>query len=81
MTEKKRFTIMGRVCYYDSLIFDNDTNTEMGTSKVVDLLNEQNHAIKWLQEDNKRLKEYINRIEYSYQREYGMSLRNAEWLE
>ena len=50
MTEKKRFAIMGRVCYYDSLIFDNDTNTEMGTSKVVDKLNEYDSELQMCRE-------------------------------
>lgn len=49
---KKRFNETERNCYYTSLVFDNQTQEELGTNKVVDLLNE-------LCEENKKLK-YIN---------------------
>lgn len=46
---EKRFTETERNCYYTSLIFDNHTQEELGTNKVVVLLNE-------LYRENKKLK-------------------------
>lgn len=42
---KKRFRETERNCYYTSLVFDNQTQEELGTSKVVALLNEQQDII------------------------------------
>lgn len=39
---EKRFSETERNCYYTSLVFDNQTQEKLGTSKVVVLLNELN---------------------------------------
>ena len=49
---KKRFSETERNCYYTSLVFDNQTQEELGTTKVVVLLNE-------LAEENEQLKQEI----------------------
>lgn len=49
---KKRFSETERNCYYTSLVFDNQTQEELGTNKVVDLLNE-------LYGENKKLKKEL----------------------
>ena len=46
---EKRFSETERNCYYTSLVFDNQTQEELGTSKVVDLLNEQQDTLNELQ--------------------------------
>lgn len=42
---EKRFSETERNCYYTSLVFDNQTQKELGTDKVVDLLNEQQYLL------------------------------------
>lgn len=49
---KKRFGETERNCYYTSLVFDNQTQEELGTSKVVKLLNA-------LAEENEQLRNAI----------------------
>ena len=53
---EKRFTETERNCYYTSLVFNNQTKEELGTTKVVDLLNE-------LYEENKKLKHINDQLE------------------
>ena len=45
---EKRFSETERNCYYTSLVFDNQTQEELGTDKVVVLLNEQQDQINEL---------------------------------
>lgn len=42
---EKRFSETERNCYYTSLVLDNQTQEELGTDKVVDLLNEQQYLL------------------------------------
>ena len=42
----KRFSETERNCYYTSLVFDNQTQKELGTDEVVVLLNEQQATIE-----------------------------------
>lgn len=42
---EKRFSETERNCYYTSLVFDNQTQKELGTDEVVILLNEQQRII------------------------------------
>ena len=46
---EKRFSETERNCYYTSLVFDNKTQEKLGTTKVVDLLNEQQDTLNELQ--------------------------------
>lgn len=50
---EKRFSETVRNCYYTSLVFDKKTQEELGTSKVVGLLNEQQATIESLKKDLK----------------------------
>ena len=46
---EKRFIKTEKNCYYTSLVFDNQTQEELGTSKVLELLNhlhEENISLK-----------------------------------
>ncbi len=47
---EKRFSETERNCYYTSLVFDNQTQEKLGTTKVVELLNEQQATICKLQD-------------------------------
>lgn len=58
MTEK-RFGETERNCYYTSLVFDNQAQEQLGTDKVVDLLNEQQATISALKEENEQLRQMI----------------------
>lgn len=60
---KKRFNETERNCYYTSLVFDNQTQEELGTTKVVDLLNEQQTTIKQLESDKAIAEDYANIFE------------------
>ena len=60
---EKRFTETERNCYYTSLVFDNHTQEELGTTKVVDLLNEQQTTIKQLESDKAIAEDYANIFE------------------
>lgn len=42
---EKRFSETERNCYYTSLVFDNQTQEELGTDEVVLLLNEQQYLL------------------------------------
>lgn len=42
---EKRFSETERNCYYTSLVFDNQTQEKLGTTKSVDLLNEQQEQL------------------------------------
>mgnify|MGYP007038183338 CR=1 FL=1 len=53
---EKRFSETERNCYYTSLVFDNQTQEELGTTKVVELLNE-------LYGENKKLKHINDQLE------------------
>lgn len=46
MMGEERFSETERNCYYTSLIFDNQTQEELGTDKVVVLLNKQQGIIE-----------------------------------
>lgn len=61
---EERFRETERNCYYTSLVFDNQTQEELGTDKVVDLLNEQQYLL-----DNQN--ELIDEIRMIFQR-YGV---------
>lgn len=52
----ERFDETERNCYYTSLVIDNQTQEELGTNKVVALLNE-------LYEENKKLKHINDQLE------------------
>ena len=52
---EKRFSETERNCYYTSLVFDNQTQEELGTSKVVGLLNEQQAIITELNKQIEQL--------------------------
>lgn len=56
---EERFSETERNCYYTSLVFDNHTQEELGTSKVVGLLNEQQSIIQSLKAKNDKLRELI----------------------
>ena len=56
---EERFSETERNCYYTSLVFDNHTQEELGTSKVVGLLNEQQSIIQSLKANNDKLRELI----------------------
>lgn len=72
---EKRFNETERNCYYTSLVFDNQTQEELGTDKVVVLLNEQQAIIdeqkiaidemitdyKNLEKENEQLRQFINK--------------------
>lgn len=58
---EKRFSETERNCYYTSLVFDNQTQEELGTNKAVKLLNA-------LHEENEQLKRQIE-IEKKWQLE------------
>lgn len=60
---EKRFSGTEKNCYYTSLVFDNQTQEELGTSKVVGLLNEQQFTIEQLQKENKQLQKELNNCE------------------
>ena len=53
---EKRFSETERNCYYTSLVFDCQTQEELGTNKSVKLLNEQQATIEQLQEEIEELK-------------------------
>lgn len=59
---EKRFGETERNCYYTSLVFDNQTQEELGTDKVVVLLNEQQNTIQELEDENEKLKKEIRRL-------------------
>ena len=62
---EKRFVETERNCYYTSLVFDNQTQEELGTNKVVVLLNK-------LYEENEQLREIVNKLEEAIEkRGYG----------
>ena len=50
----KRFSETERNCYYTSLVFDNQTQEELGTNKSVKLLNA-------FYEENEQLRQFINK--------------------
>lgn len=52
---EKRFSETVRNCYYASLVFDKKTQEELGTSKVVGLLNEQQAIITELNKQIEQL--------------------------
>ena len=52
---EKRFSETVRNCYYTSLVFDKKTQEELGTSKVVGLLNEQQAIITELNKQIEQL--------------------------
>ena len=52
---EERFSETERNCYYTSLVFDNHTQEELGTSKVVGLLNEQQSIIQSLKAKNENV--------------------------
>lgn len=54
----KRFSETERNCYYTSLVFDNKIQEKLGTTKVVDLLNEQQATIERLEQ-----RDYYNQSE------------------
>lgn len=66
MTEK-RFSETERNCYYTSLVFDNQTQEELGTPKVVVLLNELAEENEHLKKQLKRCKDWINSDKYDYE--------------
>ena len=53
---EKRFSETERNCYYTSLVFDCQTQEELGTNKSVKLLNGQQATIEQLQEEIEELK-------------------------
>ena len=53
---EKRFSETERNCYYTSLVFDNHIKEELGTSKVVVLLNE-------LYDENERLRKDVENLQ------------------
>ena len=53
---EKRFSETERNCYYTSLVFDNQTQEELGTNKSVKLLNA-------LHEENEQLRKQIQNYE------------------
>ena len=53
---EKRFSKTERNCYYTSLVFDNQTQEELGTNKSVKLLNA-------LYEENEQLRKELNDCE------------------
>ena len=59
MMSNKRFSETERNCYYTSLVFDNKIQEKLGTTKVVDLLNEQQTTIERLERDKAILKERL----------------------
>lgn len=59
---EKRFCETERNCYYTSLVFDKKTQEELGTGKVVKLLNA-------LHEENEQLK---NRLNKEYIKEHSI---------
>ena len=66
---EKRFSETEKHCYYTSLVFDNQTQEELGTNKVVVLLNEQQDQISKLQDlcgksdyENAKLRKTINEV-------------------
>ena len=79
---EKRFSETERNCYYTSLVFDNQTQEELGIPKVVELLNEQQELIEELhisdhmgwgrtekfEKELKQKKIYIKRLEYKVQK-------------
>lgn len=75
---EKRFSETERNCYYTSLVFDNQTQEELGTDKVVELLNEQQAIISALKKEIKELKEKLDDV-LELTEFVGMtSLRKAE---
>ena len=52
---EKRFGETERNCYYTSLIFDNHTQEELGTNKVVKLLNALHDENEQLRKENQTL--------------------------
>jgi FtsZ-binding cell division protein ZapB len=68
---EKRFSETERNCYYTSLVFDNQTQEKLGTTKVVELLNEQQATIRRLQDlcgksdgENSHLRIENKRLQY-----------------
>lgn len=59
MMSEKRFSETERNCYYTSLVFDNQTQEELGTTKAVDLLNKQQDIII-------TLKKRLEKINHGY---------------
>lgn len=59
---EKRFSETERNCYYTSLVFDNKTQEKLGTTKVLDLLNE-------LYEENKKLKKGLRKCANNWKQE------------
>ena len=57
---EKRFSETVRNCYYTSLVFDKKTQEELGTSKVVGLLNEQQAIINKQERRIRVLEKYLN---------------------
>lgn len=55
---EKRFSETEKNCYYTSLVFDNQTQEKLGTTKAVDLLNEQQSTIDKLEQ-----RDYYNQSE------------------
>ena len=56
---EERFTETERNCYYTSLVFDNQTQEELGTTKVVVLLNEKQATIEQQEQSITILKQEI----------------------
>lgn len=71
---EKRFSETEKNCYYTSLVIDNQTQKELGTNKVVKLLNA-------LHKENKQLKKDLNKL-YNLLIDKGIShneLQNVLW--
>lgn len=47
---EQRYSKTERNCYYTSLVFDNHTQEELGISKAIELLNNQQDEIQQLKE-------------------------------
>jgi len=75
---EKRFSETERNCYYTSLVFDNQTQEELGTDKVVVLLNEQQAIISALKKEIKELKEKLDDVLELTEFVGMISLRKAE---
>ena len=56
MMSEKRFRETERNCYYTSLVFDNQTQEELGTNKSVKLLNTFHEENKQLRKELEKMK-------------------------
>lgn len=59
---EKRFSETEKNCYYTSLVFDNQTQEELGTNKVVKLLNALHQENEQLREELSECKKFRHSV-------------------